>query len=820
MANLVRRRWEPAALFAIILMALGLRLYRLDTQSLWNDEGTSVVLAQRDLPTITRNAANDIHPPLYYYLLHFWVKIAGTSEFAVRFFSAASGVALVSATYALGKRPCTTGCKRPCTMGCERPYGRGIPVLAALFAAVSPFQVYYSQETRMYVLSALLSLLSMLAFQRFLSHLSRRATGGTLLLAAGGHVLAGILAVYSHYFAFSVLLAENVGFLIWLMLDYRTRHPGLREIGRTVAYWAAAQAAIALCYVPWLVLSWPSLRNWPAISQPLSLGELLLNVSQVFSVGLTVEGGLRTRLAALALSLLLLPGLLLRPPADKGQNRSPGPAFRTWLMALYLLVPVLVMYLLSLQRPMYRPKLLILATPAYYLLQARGVCVLARLGGSRVWRAIAVGILALIVCAASARSLVNLYQDERYFRDDYRGIIEYIGETYGPKDAILISAPSQVETVNYYYKGDLPEYPVPRQRPIDVDDTRAILEDIAARHSRVYAIYWATSESDPERFVETWADEHWYKALDRWYGNVRLAVYSVSDSTTQGIAHPTDYVLGQVIRLRGYSLATPEPRSGDMLQLTLFWEARAPVEERYKVFIHVVDSRGNIAGQRDSEPGGGAKMTTGWRPGETIVDNYGLLIQPGTPPGEHTLRIGMYSLSDGQRLPVAKGGQNVGDSIDLVQLSVALPDLPSPIAGLDIQHKSDATWGSLRLVGYGLHRLGSEHEPKLLLRPGDVARLVLFWRKEARGPVGSGFVVSLSDRGGHVVWEQALQMTGGIFPFAAWRDGEVVRDLHQLHLPPDMRPAEYLLTLRADGWGESKSCRLGSVTITLRGGAS
>jgi len=472
---------------------------------------------------------------------------------------------------------------------------------------------------------------------------------------------------------------------------------------------------------------------------------------------------------------------------------------------------------------MYKPKLLLLATPAYYLLQARGVNVLgrlaARVGGLRAWPAIAGGILALIVCTASARSLVNLYHDERYFRDDYRGIGEYISETSGPKDAILISAPSQVETVNYYYKGRLPEYPVPLQRPIDVADTRAILEDIAARHSRVYAIYWATSESDPERFVETWADEHWYKALDRWYGNVRLAVYSVSDSTTQRIAHPTDYVLGQVIRLRGYSLATPEPRSGDMLQLTLYWEALRPIDERYKVFIHVVDSRGNIVGQRDSEPGGGAKMTTGWQPGELVVDNYGLLVQPGTPPGEHTLCVGMYSLSDGQRLPVTKGGRNLGDSIELARLSVGLPELPPPIGGLDIQHRCDATWGSLRLVGYGLHRLGSEHEPKLLLRPGDVARLLLFWRKEADGPVGSGFVVSLADRGGHVVWEQALQTTGGTFPLAAWRDGEMVRDLHQLHLPSDMRPAEYLLTLRDDGWGESRSFSLGSVTITLQGRA-
>ncbi len=59
------RRWGLwLALAALLLLALGLRLYRLDAQSLWNDEGTSVALAGRDLATITRSAALDIHPLL------------------------------------------------------------------------------------------------------------------------------------------------------------------------------------------------------------------------------------------------------------------------------------------------------------------------------------------------------------------------------------------------------------------------------------------------------------------------------------------------------------------------------------------------------------------------------------------------------------------------------------------------------------------------------------------------------------------------------------------------------------------------------------
>ncbi|MEM4723700.1 MAG: glycosyltransferase family 39 protein [Candidatus Hadarchaeum sp.] len=88
-------------LISILLLALSLRLFRIEAQSLWNDEGTSVALAARDLGAITRGAANDIHPPLYYYVLHLWIKLFGNSELSVRSLSALLGTALVLLTFVL-----------------------------------------------------------------------------------------------------------------------------------------------------------------------------------------------------------------------------------------------------------------------------------------------------------------------------------------------------------------------------------------------------------------------------------------------------------------------------------------------------------------------------------------------------------------------------------------------------------------------------------------------------------------------------------------------------------------------------------------------
>ncbi len=59
-------------LFLVLAIAAGVRFYELGSQSLWADEGNSAALASRSLARIAGDAANDIHPPLYYWLLHLW----------------------------------------------------------------------------------------------------------------------------------------------------------------------------------------------------------------------------------------------------------------------------------------------------------------------------------------------------------------------------------------------------------------------------------------------------------------------------------------------------------------------------------------------------------------------------------------------------------------------------------------------------------------------------------------------------------------------------------------------------------------------------
>ena len=79
---------RTSSLLCLIFLATSLQFWALDAQSLWYDEGFSVWLSEKSLSEIVALTAADIQPPLYYLLLHGWIKLVGKSEFALRFLSA------------------------------------------------------------------------------------------------------------------------------------------------------------------------------------------------------------------------------------------------------------------------------------------------------------------------------------------------------------------------------------------------------------------------------------------------------------------------------------------------------------------------------------------------------------------------------------------------------------------------------------------------------------------------------------------------------------------------------------------------------------
>jgi len=157
-----------------------------------------------------------------------------------------------------------------------------------------------------------------------------------------------------------------------------------------------------------------------------------------------------------------------------------------------------------------------------------------------------------------------------------------------------------------------------------------------------------------------------------------LSATPAGDAALDAAATPLDVRLGPSIRLLGYELAQRAVEPGGALDVTLYWQAEAPVSGRAKVFTHLLGEVWNAAngnfiwGQVDSEPLNGQAPTTTWAPGAVIADRYSIPVAPDAPAGLYRLEVGLYGLVDGQRLPVvAAGGQPLGDAVELGSIEVS-----------------------------------------------------------------------------------------------------------------------------------------------------
>jgi len=106
----------------------------------------------------------------------------------------------------------------------------------------------------------------------------------------------------------------------------------------------------------------------------------------------------------------------------------------------------------------------------------------------------------------------------------------------------------------------------------------------------------------------------------------------------------------------------PTARPGTTLELTLYWEATAPITQSYTVFTHLLGAaynpvtQGPLWAQDDQIPLEGAYPTCTWLPNLPFADTYTLDIPPETPPGDYQLLTGMYHTEDGVRVPVSGAG--------------------------------------------------------------------------------------------------------------------------------------------------------------------
>jgi hypothetical protein len=135
-----------------------------------------------------------------------------------------------------------------------------------------------------------------------------------------------------------------------------------------------------------------------------------------------------------------------------------------------------------------------------------------------------------------------------------------------------------------------------------------------------------------------------------------LAPFTIEKTDRVFVKPNTPFVqdanFGNVIALAGYQLPITNYKPGDILKLTLHWNAREKMDKPYTVFVHLLDKDSKVVAQRDAQPANGARPTTGWVAGEYIADAYELALKPDIAPGQYRVEIGWYDAQDFSRLPV------------------------------------------------------------------------------------------------------------------------------------------------------------------------
>lgn len=755
-------RWRVWLIPGLLLLTLALRVYQLDGQSLWADEGNSAALAGRPFAAIAQAAAMDIHPPLYYFLLRTWTLAFGSSEIGLRSLSVMLGLALAAVTGWLGRQWA----------------GESGAAAALLLAATSPLQVYYAQEARMYVLLALLATLTVAAAWR-LAAVETGRRGARAVWPALCFVGAAAAGLYTHYFFPVMWAAANAGYgLSWTL----RRGDGRKwsHLGR----WVGLQALVLLLYLPWLWTGIDRLLHWPAGGANLDALAWWNAAWRTLCLGPAAPGPL---LVTFPFGVLLLAGIWQWPSL---RQVKAGSDVSCWFAALGFGTPLLVMATLGLFSES-RLKFLLVASPFMMLIMARGVAGLARVGSghaSLAWRVICravVGAALAAVILLSGVALHNYYEDSRAERDDYRGMAAYISAVARPEDAIILNAPGQWDVFSYYYRGNWPVYRLPQQRPPMRDQLEVRLARIAAEHKRLYVLYWALDESDPEGVMETWLDRYAYKGVDAWNGNVRFVVYETAAGQEDRLVEDDlNLTFGANMQLLASARPQEPVAAGDILPMVLTWQVLSPPAGHLHVFLQALDAGNHVVGQRDAPLGGGVASIAA---GQTIIDRHGLLIEPGTPPGECRLIGGLYDPESGQRLIVQQTGQDVAD---LGLLQVEKPAVAMPARALNPTHDARKAIGPLAFLGYDRHELGQSRDSTDSLAPGSILHLTCYWQAIEQPEGEWDYRIRLGE---HLLLDWAP--IGGAYATLRWDADDLVRDQVDRFLPPDMPAGAHRLRL-------------------------
>ncbi|MEZ4594742.1 MAG: glycosyltransferase family 39 protein [Chloroflexota bacterium] len=459
------------SLWARVFLLLGLfalYVHQLDGASLWRDEALTVIRAEQSFGQIFANrnivqgiSSPDLHPPLYFLILHLWQQLIGSTEFAYRLPSLFFMLLAVAFFYHLG----------------NQVWGKETAVGALLLVMVSPFFYWYAREARMYALLVLETLI----FYRTLWTVLQPGQRWWHFVLLG---IFGLLLVMTHYTGLFVITFAVV-ILLFLALKKRP-------------HWGWGLSGFILLLVGGIILA-PHLLELLGLPEFFAFSQRQLWVLaqegvNTFSLG--SAGPMEN--AGWQLWPFIVLGVLGMFTAAIARKEERWQVFL--LGSGGFLLTLLVFFAASWIKANYsNPRHLTVLSVAWFLLMGQGLAML--------WRRqklLAVGF-GLLVVGLSGQQLWQTIQSPPIVKDDVRALAEYIEARRQPGDVVLWHSSIMMTTYDYY-ASDLPYTAVPQFGNSSLETTQ---EELSHLHNTYDRIWFVTSPSAPyfdPTFVPNWLE--------------------------------------------------------------------------------------------------------------------------------------------------------------------------------------------------------------------------------------------------------------------------------------------------------------------------
>ncbi len=468
-----------AIFYALLAVAIALRLFDLSAREIWLDEAFSWHQASMSFAGMLTSVADDVHPPLYQIVLWLTTGLFGDSPLVLRLPSACFSIIAVGLTFRLT----------------QRIAGNKVALLATAFAAVSTFQIWYGQEARMYSLLAMLALGSMLAFVQVLERDDKKSA---ILYA-----VASVLLLYTHVYGAFIVIAQHTIYGSLLLRGYKLATSPLR--------WVLIHLCIGVAFLPWL---WILLQQITAVQENFWIaapGLGLLPRTLLTYQALPPAG--------FVISVILAGTAIYRVLREPTKTRRGG----LILLLLWITVPIVVPFVLShLLQPIFVPRYTIAAAFPWYILVALGIAKLPRYAG-----AAAAGILLLL-----AIGTLPAYYSERREMHTWQDTAAYINSVATPGDYLIFH--SDFGSLPYRYHN-----PDNRLAIITIDSgygvsaTGILPDELPAALPATATAWFIDSYSErltiPASVIEQGLLETRVLESEQRFSNVRVAQYRAAD---------------------------------------------------------------------------------------------------------------------------------------------------------------------------------------------------------------------------------------------------------------------------------------------------